>query len=96
MPIMEEELTIHDRREHFSQLLQSPFRRRMFGDIEMYKTSGSDLESNEYIKDTEEAGRHGNEEVASYNIMRMILRLGACPTGVDSNARSSGRRFDAS
>jgi hypothetical protein len=71
MPIMQEKLAIAIARKCFSQLLQRPFRRRMFGDIEMYETPGSDLESNEYIKDTE-VGRHRHKEVASYNTVRMI------------------------
>ena len=43
----------------------------MLGDIEMYQTSGSDLESDEYIQGAE-AGRYGNKEVASYNAVCMI------------------------
>ena len=50
----------------------------MFGDIEMYETSGSDFEGNEYIKDTE-AGRHRHKEVASYNTVRMIPDEGRPP-----------------
>ncbi len=59
-------------------MLQGPFRRRMFGDIEMYDTSGSYLEGNEYIKDAE-AGRHRHKEVASYNTVRMISEEGRPP-----------------
>jgi hypothetical protein len=47
----------------------------MFSDIEMYETSGSDFEGNEYIKDTE-AGRHRHKEVASYDTVRMIPEEG--------------------
>ena len=43
----------------------------MLGDIEMHQTSGSDLECDEYIQDAE-AGRYGDKEVASYNVVRMI------------------------
>jgi hypothetical protein len=43
----------------------------MIRDIEMKQTSGSDLERNEYIKDTE-AHRHRNEEVAGDNPVCMI------------------------
>jgi hypothetical protein len=43
----------------------------VFGDIEVEQTSGSELESNKYIKDTE-AYRHGNEEVASDHAMYMV------------------------
>ena len=43
----------------------------MLGDIEMYQTSGSDLEGNEYIQDAE-AGRYENKEVASYDLVRII------------------------
>src|ERR1700760_2292168 len=58
-------------REGLPQLLQSPLRRRMLGDIEVEQTSRSDLEGNEYIKDTE-AYPHGNEEVASDNSICMV------------------------
>jgi hypothetical protein len=64
MPIMQEKFAIAIAGMCFSQLLQGPFSRRVFGDIEMYDSSGSDLEGNEQIKDTE-AYRHRNEEVAS-------------------------------
>jgi hypothetical protein len=43
----------------------------MLGDIEVYETSGTELESNEYIKDAE-AGRHCDKEVASYNTVPMV------------------------
>ena len=62
MPIVEQKAVIFIAREGFPQLLQRPFRCRMFGDIEVKQPSGSDLESNKYIEDAE-AYRHGNEEV---------------------------------
>jgi hypothetical protein len=43
----------------------------MLGDMEVEQTSRSDLEGNEYIKDTE-AYRHGNEEVASDDSICMV------------------------
>jgi hypothetical protein len=58
-------------------LLQGPFRRRVFGDMEMYESSGSDLEGNQYIKDTE-AGRDGYKEVISHDSVRMIPEK-TCP-----------------
>ena len=61
--VVQQKLVILIAREGFPQLPQGPLRRRMFGDIEVKQTSGSDLEGNEYIKDTE-THRHGNEEVA--------------------------------
>ena len=61
--------------DRLPQLLQRPLRSRMFGDIEMKQTSGSDLERNEYIKDTE-AYRHGNEEVAVDNSVCMVAEEG--------------------
>ena len=47
----------------------------MFGDIEVKQTSGSDLEGNEYIEDTE-AYRHGNDEVAGDNSACMVPEEG--------------------
>ena len=44
-------------RKCFDDLLRGPGGARMLGDIEVKQASGSDLESNEYIKDTE-AYRH--------------------------------------
>jgi hypothetical protein len=73
--IVQQKLVILIAREGFPQLLQSPLRRRMFGDIEVKQTSGSDLEGDEYIKDTE-THRHGNEEVAGDNFMCMVPEEG--------------------
>ena len=64
MPIMQKEFVILIARQGFPQLLQSPFRRRVFSDVEVKQTPRSDLKGDEYIKDTE-AYRHGNEEVGS-------------------------------
>ena len=69
--IVQQKLVILIARKGFPQLLEGPLRRRVFGDIEMKQTSGSELESNEYIKDTE-AYRHGNEEVAGDNALCMV------------------------
>jgi hypothetical protein len=71
MPIMEQKVVILIAREGLPQLLQGPIRSRMFGDIEVKQTSESDLESNEYIEDTE-AYRHRNEEVAGDNSMCVV------------------------
>jgi len=73
--IVQQKLVILIAREGFPQLLQGPLRRRMFGDIEVQQTSGSDLEGNEYIKDAE-THRHGNEEVAGDNSMCMVPEEG--------------------
>ena len=62
--IVQKKLVVLIARKRFPQLLKSPRRRRMLGDIEVKQTSGSDLKRNEYIKDTE-AYRYRNEEVAS-------------------------------
>ena len=43
----------------------------MIRDVEVKQTSGSDLECNEYIKDTE-AYRHRDEEVAGDNALCMV------------------------
>lgn len=68
---MQKKLVVLIARKRFRQLLQSPLRRRMLRDIEVEQTPGSDLEGNEYIKDTE-AYRDGNEEVASDNSICMV------------------------
>ena len=51
--IMEQKLVIPIAGKGFAQLLQSPLRSRMLGDIEVKQAPRSDLERNEYIKDTE-------------------------------------------
>ena len=51
--IVQQKLVVLIARKGFPQLLQSPLRSRMLGDIEVKQTSGSDLKGNEYIKDTE-------------------------------------------
>ena len=47
----------------------------MFGDVEKYETSGSDLDCDEYIKDTE-ACRDGDKEIASDDLARVIPEKG--------------------
>ena len=71
VPIMKEKLTILITRKRFPQLLQRPFGGWVFGHVEVNETSGSDLERDKYIKDTE-ACRDGNEEIASYDVARVI------------------------
>lgn len=46
----------HDPRKGFTELLESPVRRRMSGHMGMNQASGLDLKSNEYIKDKEYGG----------------------------------------
>ncbi len=48
VPIVQQKLVILIAWKGFPQLLQGPLRRRVFGDIEMKQTSGSDLQGNEY------------------------------------------------
>jgi hypothetical protein len=57
--------------KRFPELLQRPVGCRMRGHVKVSQVSGSNLESTEYIHDAE-AGRYGDEEVASYNPVRMI------------------------
>jgi hypothetical protein len=64
--MVQKKLVVLIARKGFAQLLQSPLRSRMLGDIEVEQTSGSDLKGDEYMKDTE-AYRYGNEKVASNN-----------------------------
>ena len=71
MPIVKQKLVILIAREGFSQLLQCPLRSRMIRDVEVKQTSGSDLECDEYIKDTE-ACRDGDKEIASDDLARVI------------------------
>ena len=51
--IVQKKLVVLIARKGFPQLLQSPLRSRMLGDIEVKQTSGSDLKGNEDIKDTD-------------------------------------------
>ena len=71
MSIVQKKLVVLIARKGFPQLLQSPFRRRVFGEVEVKQPPRSDLKGDEYIKDTE-AYRHGNEEVASDNSICMV------------------------
>ena len=72
---MQEELVIAIGGKCFPQLLQRPFSRRMFSDVEMYESSGSDLECDKYIKDTEACG-NGDKEIASDEPVRMVVEKG--------------------
>ena len=74
---MQKKLAIATARKYFPQLLQRPFRRRVFGDIKMYESSGSDLKGHEYIEDTE-AGRDGHKEVTSNDSTSMVPKK-SCP-----------------
>src|ERR1700756_1079121 len=76
--IVQKKLVVLIARKRLPQLLQSPLRSRMLGDIEVEQTPRSDLEGNEYIKDTE-AYRHGNEEIASDNSTCMVPDEGGPP-----------------
>ena len=69
--IMQEEFRIAIARKRFAELLESPVCRRMSRDIEMNQTSGPDLQSNEYIKDTEVC-RDGNEEITRNDFASMV------------------------
>jgi hypothetical protein len=53
VPIMKNKLAVLIAWKRFPQLLKCPFGRGMFGYVEVYETSGSDLECDEYIDDTE-------------------------------------------
>ncbi len=71
MPIMKEKLIILVTGKRFPELLQGPVSRGVFGQIEVNETSGFDLERDKFIKDAE-ACRDGNEEIASYDPLRVI------------------------
>ena len=66
MSIMQEKFVTAIVWKRFPQLLERPFRRGMFADVVVNQMSGSDLERDEYIKDTE-AYSNGDEEVAGDN-----------------------------
>jgi hypothetical protein len=51
--IVQEKLVILIAGKRFPQLLQRPVRGGVFGHVEVNETSGSDLDRNKYIKDTE-------------------------------------------
>jgi len=72
---MKQKLIILIAGKRLSQLLQSPIGSRVFGDIEMDESSRSDLQSHEYIQETE-ACSHANKEVAGYHLMGMIPQKG--------------------
>lgn len=58
---MEEKSVILVTGKRFPELLHGPFRSRMFGHVAVNEKSGSDLKSNEHLKDLE-AGRDGDKE----------------------------------
>src|SRR3954462_2667067 len=71
VPIMQEEVVVLIAGKRFSELVQSPLSCGMFGDVEVYETSGSDLERHKYMEDAE-ARRDRYEEVASYDPVGVI------------------------
>lgn len=71
VPIMKQKLITFITRKRFPELLPRPFGGWVFGHVEVNETSGSDLERDKYIKDTE-ACRYGNEEIASDDVARVI------------------------
>ena len=72
---MQKELVILVAGKGFAQLLQCPFSCGMFGDIEVNETSGSDLKGDKDIDDPEVC-RDGDEEIAGYDPLRLILKKG--------------------
>jgi hypothetical protein len=68
---MQEKLVTAIAGKRFTKLLQGPIRCWRFGHVEVNQTSGSDLESNKYIQDTE-LYCYGDKEVASNNLTRVI------------------------
>jgi hypothetical protein len=86
MPIMKEKLAIAVARKRFPKLLQRPVSCRMRGDVEVNQTPGPDLESDEYIEDTE-TYRDCDKEIAGDNLMRMITQK-SCPALVLRSMRS--------
>jgi len=58
--------------QDFTELLKGPFRRGVFGDIEMQNPTAADFHRHEHIQDAK-GGRHRHEEIAGHH------RLGVVP-----------------
>ena len=86
MPIVKEKLAIGVAGKRFPELLQGPVSCRMRGHVEVNQTPGPDLESDEYIEDTE-AYRDCDKEIAGDNLMRMIAEK-SCPALILRSMRS--------